>query len=254
MSSLILPNGKIENIKMVIFDKDGTLIDIHHYWCSMIEFRAKFFIKSLEHKNINRLSLYNELVDSMGIDLDTKKMKSKGPVGIKSRDFIIDVAYNTINKYINNYSRDRVVEIFKEVDEYSKSKLKDIVKPLNGVKEILNELRSNNILISIATTDLSTRAILAMENLNLKEYFIEIVGADLVNRAKPNPDLIEYIIDRHNIKASNILMIGDSMVDLEMANNAKCNFLAVKTGLYTQEFIEQSKNLIDDLTQIKVVK
>ncbi|SVA64979.1 uncharacterized protein METZ01_LOCUS117833, partial [marine metagenome] len=30
----------LDNIKVVIFDKDGTLIDIHHYWASMIKIRA----------------------------------------------------------------------------------------------------------------------------------------------------------------------------------------------------------------------
>ena len=252
MSSLILPNGKIENIKMVIFDKDGTLIDVNHYWCSMIEFRAQFFVDSLKDEVIDKNSLYNDLVDKMGIDLNMKKMKPQGPVGIKPRTFIIDVAYDTICKYCANYTKDKVVDVFAEVDEYSKLKLKDIVKPLDGVIDLLKNLKKNNILSSIATTDLSTRALLAMENLNIKDYFIEIVGADLVENAKPSPDLIEYIINKHNLMISDVVVVGDSMADLNMAKNAKCEFLAVKTGLYTKEFIEQSNNIIEDLTQVKV--
>lgn len=252
MSNLILPNGKIDNIKMVIFDKDGTLIDIHHYWCSMIELRAEFFVNSLKNKDINNDELYHELVDKMGIDAHTKKMKPQGPVGIKPRNFIIDVAYETISKYSNSYTKEKVIKLFEDVDEYSKTKLKDIVKPLVGVIDILNNLKRNNILISIATTDLSTRALLAMEILGLKDYFIEIVGADLVKNAKPSPDLVEYIIKKHNLDISDIVVIGDSMADLNMAKNANSKFLAVKTGLYTNNFIEQSENIIDNLTQVKV--
>jgi len=253
MSSLVLPNGKIENIKMVIFDKDGTLIDVHHYWCSMIEFRAHFFVKSLENKNIDNDALYNDLVDSMGIDLNTKKMKPEGPVGIKPRTFIIDVAYDTIYKYISNYTKDKVVDIFAQVDEYSKTKLKEIIIPLVGVRELLGSLKENNILCSIATTDLSTRATLAMENLNVKDYFIDIVGADLVENAKPSPDLVRYINHRHNLSMEDVIVVGDSMADLNMAKNAKCRFLGVETGLYTDEFIENSQYSVSDLTQVKVI-
>ena len=141
MSSLILPNSQINNIKMVIFDKDGTLIDVHHYWCSMIEFRAKFFIDSLKDKNINQKLLYDELVDNMGIDLKTKKMKPAGPVGIKPRNFIVDVALTVMQKYNKNYTKKMVEEIFNEVDEYSKNRLTDIVKTLPNVKNLIENLK-----------------------------------------------------------------------------------------------------------------
>ena len=253
MSSLILPNGKIDNIKMVIFDKDGTLIDVHHYWCSMIEFRAEFFIKSLQVENIDKNTLYDELVDGMGIDLKTKKMKSEGPVGIKPRDFILEVAFNIMKKYDNSYKKSDVIDIFLKVDEYSKLKLNDIVKPLNGVVKLLENLKQNNILMSIATTDLSTRAILAMEKLNLKKYFTDIAGADLVKNPKPNADLVEYILDKQNLNILDVVVVGDSMADLNMAKNAKCKFLAVKTGLYTEEFLLKSEKIIENLTQVRVV-
>lgn len=254
MSSLILPNGKIENIKMVIFDKDGTLIDVHHYWCSMIEFRAQFFIESLANEDIDKDKLYNDLVNNMGIDLISKKMKPEGPVGIKPRTFIIDVAYYTIRKYVTNYKKENVIQIFEQVDEYSKNKLKDIVKPLNGVDELLKNLQKNSILSSIATTDLSTRAVLAMKNLDFESYFKDIVGADLVKNAKPSPDLITYILTKNDLKASEVIVIGDSMADLNMSKNATCQFLGVKTGLYTTEFIKESENLVNNLTLVKVEK
>lgn len=253
MSSLVLPNNNIENIKMVVFDKDGTLIDVHHYWCSMIEFRAKFFIESLKKEDIDLKKLHDDLINNMGINLTTKKMKPEGPVGIKPRNFIVEVALDTIKTYVGTYSKEKVTDIFQQVDEYSKTKLNEIVKPLQGVEKLLNSLKKHNYLISIATTDLSSRAVLAMKNLSLEKYFNYIAGADLVKNAKPNPDLVEYIMGKHDLSPEVVLVIGDSMADLKMAKNAKCNFLGVKTGLYTQEFINESQYLVDDLTYVEVL-
>jgi len=250
MSSLILPNSQIDNIKMVIFDKDGTLIDVHHYWCSMIEFRADFFVNSLNISD--KQKLYDDLVDAMGINLKTKKMKSEGPVGIKPRSFIIGVALETIQKYDKLYTKAMVEDIFKKVDEFSKKKLDFIVKVLPGVERILEDLKKANIKISIATTDLSTRAVLAMKSLEIDSYFVNIAGADLVENAKPNPDLVEYILDKNNLLKEDVVVVGDSMADLGMATNANCKFIAVKSGLYTSDFINQSENIIEDLTKLRV--
>ncbi len=250
MSSLILPNSQIDSIEMVVFDKDGTLIDVHHYWCYMIEFRADFFISSVDL--LEKEKLYNDLIENMGINLKTKKMKPEGPVGIKPRGFIIDVALSTMKKYDNTYTKEMVEEIFIKVDEYSKTKLDVIVKALPDVKRLLEDLKNANVRITIATTDLSQRAVLAMKSLHLDKYFVDIVGADLVENAKPSSDLIEYILNKSKLSRDDIVVVGDSMADLGMAKNAQCRFLGVKSGLYTDEFITRSENLVDDFTQLGV--
>lgn len=250
MSKILLANASLENIKMVIFDKDGTLIDVHHYWCSMIEFRAEAFVKSIGEKK-NR-ELYTVLVDAMGIDLKSKKMKAEGPVGIKPRGFIMDVVLDIMKKYEHEYTRERVVDIFEEVDVYSKTQLKKIVKALPAVESVLQELKHAEVKISIATTDLTERAVLAMKALDLEMYFDEIVGADLVLNAKPSADLVVYLLNKHHLDRKDVVVIGDSMADLGMAKSAMCQFIGVKTGLHNEMFLENSQFLIETLEELKV--
>ena len=83
MSNLLV-DGEIllDNIKVVIFDKDGTLIDIHHYWSSMIKIRASLVaLKCFNNNGKDRIQ--NHLIDIMGVNLETYKMKPDGPVGVK---------------------------------------------------------------------------------------------------------------------------------------------------------------------------
>lgn len=252
MPELVLPDITLNNIKMVIFDKDGTLIDVHYYWCSMIMYRAEFFLKELKDETIDKEKLYDELVENMGIDLETQKMKPEGPVGIKPRKYIIDVAHNTIQQYTDNVTKENVEDVFNAVDVYSTDRLKDIVKPLDGVCEILENLKNCNIKISIATTDLTSRTILAMEHLGLARYFIDIAGADLVTNAKPSPDLVKYLVNKNNLTINDVVVIGDSMADLKMSKNAKCRFIGVKSGLYNDLFLRESGILINSLNDISI--
>ena len=46
-------------------------------------------------------------------------------------------------------------------------------------------------------------------------------------------------------------MIGDSIVDLEMAASANVKFIGVKTGLYSPKFLASSCILVNDLTYIE---
>lgn len=252
MNSLQLSNKILDDINIVIFDKDGTLIDIHHYWCSMIQFRAKFFINEIKLIQGKKYFLYNDLVDNMGIDLQSNKMKPEGPVGLKPRSFIIDVALNTIKKYNSLITREMVSDVFDRVDIFSKNKLMDIVKVLDGAVDILKELKKKQIVIAIATTDLSERATLAMQSLGLEGYFNTIAGANLVKNAKPSADLVEFILDKHQGRPENTVVIGDAMADLGMAKNANVRFIGVKTGLFTDEFLAKSDYLVNTLKEIKV--
>lgn len=254
MSKLQIADTLLDNVQIVIFDKDGTLIDIHHYWCSMIKFRAEFFLNALTLPKEKKLLLYNDLIDNMGIDQKLNRMKPQGPVGIKPRSFIIDVAFNTIKDYSNDFTREKVVDLFAKVDEYSIDKLSEIVELLEGVSEFLASLKEAGIMIAIATTDLSERATLAMHSLGIDTFFDTIAGADLVENAKPSADLVHYILNKHQLSSHEAIVIGDTMADFGMAQNAATRFIGVRTGLFTQSFIESCDNLVETLHEIKVIQ
>jgi HAD superfamily hydrolase (TIGR01549 family) len=237
------------DVDLVIFDKDGTLIDVHHYWYGMIELRSKKLSKDYIEPQQQQVVM-QELMANMGINLDTREIKSVGPVGIKPREFIIDVAYQTVKKYNQSITITQVSSVFKSIDEYSKKHLDILVKPLRGVDHLLSLLQQRDIKVTIATTDLTNRAKLAMDTIGLTHYFDYIAGADLVENAKPSPDLVNYLCDKMSVDTSRALVIGDSIVDLKMAELANVDFIGVKTGLHSPEFLTGSKILVDDLTHI----
>jgi len=242
----------LKDVDLVVFDKDGTLIDIHHYWCSMIRFRAEKICMYFEVHQPKESELYVSLLDGMGIDVAESKMKSDGPVGIKPRAFIIKTALDIAQQYRSSISEKDVSDIFLEVDRFSLSNLKDIVVPLPGVISLLNGLKQYGVDIAIATTDLTDRAQFSIDSLSWGGYFSCIAGGDSVSNPKPAGDLVNYIVKNVNVPVSNVVVIGDSIVDLEMAENAGCRFIGVQTGLYTPEFLTRTNYLVENLMHVGV--
>ncbi|MBU0591897.1 MAG: HAD family hydrolase [archaeon] len=250
MSNISINGKPLDDVDLFIFDKDGTLVDIHHYWCAMIRMRSEYLSEKYANGDID---VRNDLMNSMGIDLGLNKMKPEGPVGLRPRTFIIETAYKTLLKY-SKVDKQDVADAFDYVDELSKKRIDEIVKPLPAVPQILIKLRKNGIKMAIATTDITKRAELVLSVLGIAEYFEIIAGADLVKKSKPSRDLVDYITDKTGTENCRVIVVGDSMVDLDMAKNAGTKFLGVRTGLYNDEFIKKSEILVDDLTCIEVGK
>lgn len=57
-----------------------------------------------------------------------------------------------------------------------------------------------------------------------------IIGIEDVEHAKPAPDGIRLIQDYFHLAPSDILYIGDSLIDADTAQNSGVDFAAVTTG------------------------
>jgi|TARA_B100001964_G_scaffold245808_1_gene336695 phosphoglycolate phosphatase len=251
MVNFRLDDLEINNIELIIFDKDGTLVDLYHYWSQMTSLRSKLICEKLKldlsHKK--RLDLI------MGVDEKEKKLREDGPVGVKKREIVMQVAID----YLESYSFDNVYKIcfnaFEEVNEISSSKLSKLIKPINGLYELFENLVKSSCKIAIATTDTYTRTKLIMDYLDLRDKTDYIIGADLVKECKPSPEMINKILKDLSIEKEKTIMVGDAITDIEMGLNAKIKAsVGVCTGLNPREkLLEKTKYVINDISEIRIV-
>ena len=74
MISLKTKEWEINNIETVLFDKDGTFIDLHYFWGKMTELRAEEVIKNF---NLNK-NLFEKICLILGYNINTKKCLQTG--------------------------------------------------------------------------------------------------------------------------------------------------------------------------------
>ena len=113
MISLKTNDWEITNIETVLFDKDGTFIDLHYFWGKMTELRAEEIIKRF---NINEKYFSNLCLD-LGYNTKTKKMLADGITALFSRVKIIEIFTKNLEKYGIKTTEREIEIIFDFVSE-----------------------------------------------------------------------------------------------------------------------------------------
>jgi len=234
--------------KLVVFDKDGTLIDIHHYWGKMIELRAALIADRFAVKD--KESLFKMLINVMGLDVETGLLKSSGPVGIRPRVEIVRLLVDALNEKGFVATEAEVEDVFQEIDRFSTIAAKTFIKKLPGVDVLLRSLKSNGLKLAIATTDLHSRAVMAMNTSGLNIYIDGVVGADDVQSSKPKPDMLYLLMDKFRVAPKDVVMVGDAAVDQDMAVSAGVDFIGVKTGLSVSDQHLSSGCWVNDMAAV----
>jgi phosphoglycolate phosphatase len=101
----------------------------------------------------------------------------------------------------------------------------------DGVEAVISGLRDKGYNLAIATGKSRRGLEKGLQETGMGEYFPITRCAD-ETRSKPHPQMLEEILVDHDTPASKALMIGDSEYDLQLANNAKVDGLAVSYGVH----------------------
>ena len=237
----------IQNLKHLCFDKDGVLIDVHCYWKHTTEIRANY----LKNKFQLGPDAERSLIDCMGIDLDTGRIKKTGPIGYEPRTFIVEKVKKCLLSYSCNSSKQNLAQYFLEIDEYQQKNNDFDINLLDGVKSFILQ-NSKKYKMTIFTSDRKKNAEIALTKLGINKFFSKILGGDSVKKSKPDPEGIINACKSVNISPSNTAYLTDTTSDLIMAESAEVLYkIGVETGLGTKkELIKHSDLVCKDLSEL----
>jgi HAD superfamily hydrolase (TIGR01549 family) len=115
----------------------------------------------------------------------------------------------------------------------------DQVRPLPGALELLAHLTELRVPWAIATSGRLESARPTLELLELPEG-VPVVTRDLVERAKPDPDLFLEAARRLGADITSSVVVGDSVWDLLAARRARALGVGLLSGGYGLEELERA--------------
>jgi len=89
-----------------------------------------------------------------------------------------------------------------------------------GMKEILDELKTDGVLLSIFTGKGREAATITLKKLDIYKYFDLIITGDEVKEHKPSPEGIMIFLESFNLNKNDVIMVGDSPSDIKAAHSA----------------------------------
>ena len=230
MPVLRVGNASIEECKLVIFDKDGTLVDQHPLLLQLARARRNCI---REHGGEEIANLWEKIV---GVNLKTGKIDYNGPLGSIPRSEELLVASAAF--YLSDFSWDDATrttrKAYDEADRSLKPPFGSVL--LEGATETLNQLRQHGLKLAVATTDTHERTVKSLEALRIDSFFDVIIGGDDVRRVKPAADMVVSILEKTGCKSRDTVMVADSISDMQMGKNAQVKMcVGVLTGSASRE-------------------
>lgn len=210
------------DIKLVIFDFDGTLADTKE----------------------NIILTFQMTMKELGVEIKSRQ-ECAATIGLTLEDaFKVLYPGMAAEKYI--LLRDTYRRIFKE-------NRKILVPGLfPEVMETLEELRRRGYLMSIASSRLSPSLQSFLEDMKIAHLFEYAVGGDNVEHPKPAPDAVLQILRHYNLSAEEAFVVGDMPFDINMATNAGVKSCGVTWGNADAAQLKESgaNYVIDKMSQL----
>jgi phosphoglycolate phosphatase len=207
-----------DQIKHLIFDLDGTLVDSRLDLANSVNAMLA---------NFGKPALPNEVIASyIG---DGAPMLVRRSLGDPDDETYVQRALEFFLLYYREHKLDNTY-----------------VYP--GIKEALNSIRTRGNGAGMKMSVLSNKPVVPsraiVEALGLGSYFFQVYGGNSFHTKKPDPAGVQALLEESGTHPEQTVIVGDSEVDVLTARNAGTYSLGVSYGFAPHTFVEAPPDVL----------
>ncbi len=208
------------NIKAVIFDLDGIIIDSEPW----------------------QKEAFNLTLKPYGIKLSDDEFKTL--IGIRTFENFIHLQ----KKYNIPETPDNLTKI---KNNLYKNILQKKIKPQPGLLNLLNYLNKKGYYLAVASGSIRHDVISTLDLLGITEFFQVIFTGDDVENGKPDPEIFIKTAKKLNIHPESCAVIEDSQTGVNAAKNAGMLVFAIPTSSTIDHNFTDAHKILTGLAELK---
>lgn len=214
---------------LVIFDKDGTLIDFNFMWASWVTELAERLERAAH------VALGARLYAAMGYDAGHHKVIAGSPLAAHS---MADL--NLLTRQVAEAGGLSAAEARRVTDAaWFVPDPVAMARPLADLRALFLSLRARGLQIGVATSDDRASTIATLRALQVSEMVGALVSADDGLPNKPAPDMLLRVCEELNVSPQTSVMVGDGVADMQAACAAGIGWrIGVLSGVTAREQLE----------------
>lgn len=132
-------------------------------------------------------------------------------------------------------------------EKYYAAHVSDQSRPFPGVMEAMDKLRAAGYALVCITNKAECYTHPLLKDTGLFDYFDLILSGDSLPRKKPDPLPLLHAVAQFNIAPEKLLIIGDSINDIQAARAAGCPVFCVSYGYQGGAPIDDADALLNSL-------
>lgn len=243
--------GCVFPVALAVLDKDGLMFESACFWRELAQTRLQV---------IRRLApaVAGPWAQCMGVKTDGGSVVAVDPlaplaVASPQEESTLTAGLLALVSAMNwDQCRRLARQIFTEADVGLD--LASALRPRPGFPDILRQMRQVGLGYGVATSDTRQRVLSSLDLYDDPQGLAFILTPEDVSSGKPDPEMLLQVCRRFSVPPENLLMIGDSVVDVEMAKRAGAVGIGVPE---TPEMAERMEGVADvvvsSLEQIRLL-
>ncbi|EAD1187636.1 beta-phosphoglucomutase [Listeria monocytogenes] len=206
-------------LKGVVFDLDGVITDTAHY----------------------HYLAWKKTAESIGIEFD--EAFNENLKGVSRIDSLLLILKKDGRE--NDFTEEQIEALAADKNNFYVSLLKEITPAdvLPGIKELIVDLKKQNLKCAIASVSKNARTVLSA--LEMEQEFDYIVDAAKITKSKPDPEIFVEACRGLGLETSEVVGIEDAQAGIEAINAAGIVSVGVGSGLRDADMTVKSTGLLD---------
>mgnify|MGYP001061018430 FL=1 len=211
-----------KEIKCVIFDMDGVIIDSE-------EIHKKAYYETFESVGVTvSEDLYKTLTGSSTINA-FQKLVHHFNLDLNPEDLVL----NKRKRYVNFFENDPTLHLVK------------------GVEALIKHCYNQGMTLVLASSSAMVNINRVFDRFDLHQYFTaKISGADLT-ASKPHPEIFEKAALLGKTSKEKCIVIEDSDNGIKAANNANIFVFGYRNPMAADQTLENANAILDDFSELQ---